>query len=332
MRRSIQIVFLITGAVTVSGCQILHSNSARLQAGLRIPQQPEPRSYALQQLEVGRAALIAHNYATAVAAFRNSALEPDLAAASHNGLAIAYAGMGRNDLAERYFDEAIVENPANRRYADNLLRLQRANFESEQARLARAELLPAPAGPQAARIMPGTAQRAALIATTPINRITAAGGPIVHIGAYTPLRASPRRIAKARRPKHDALPTVAVREVKSSALAPERATTSPNNPDLPSPAYARREVTLNMPRQPRQTLVIGNSGKKRRDASPSIKTTGRLYSDLKFAEIFAPYSGIAERTPILGVVSSAGLRRNTEPQWVIAQQASESSTLAVVAR
>jgi hypothetical protein len=38
---------------------------------------------------------------------------------------VAYAKLGRLDLAERYFQAAILSDPDNTRYAANLLRLQR---------------------------------------------------------------------------------------------------------------------------------------------------------------------------------------------------------------
>lgn len=312
-----------------SGCQMFHSNSARLQAGLRIPQQAAPHTYAQQQLELGRAALATQNYASAAAAFRNSALEPEFAAESHNGLAIAYAGMGRNDLAEDYFRQAIAEDPATPKYADNLLRLQRANFAIEQDRRARAELIAIPAAPQSAQVMPGTSLRASLTITAPTNQMRAAGGTAIHIGAYYPPHTKPAQRVSSARAKRDPLPTIATRESTSLPADPVAAVAGPQSPAVARSGTERRTVSLTMPRQPKRPLADGAPRLERRSASSPIQTTGRRYTDQQFAEVFAPYSGIAERTPIMGSVSSPGLRSNAAPRSVLAQAPSESSSLAV---
>lgn len=162
MRKSVQIVALVAGTALLGGCQMFQSNSSRLQAGLRIPQQVEPRLYAQQQLEAGRVALTGQNYAAAVAAFRNASLDPATAAAANNGLGVAYAGIGRNDLAERYFRAAVTEAPTVTRYQDNLVRLLRVNYTADQARLARAEAVRRRPAPTTSRTTTGTSFRAAL--------------------------------------------------------------------------------------------------------------------------------------------------------------------------
>ena len=312
-----------------SACQMFHSNSARLQAGLRIPQQAAPHAYAQQQLELGRAALATQNYASAATAFRNSALEPEFAAASHNGLAIAYAGMGRNDLAEGYFRQAIAEDPATLKYADNLLRLQRANFAIEQDRRARAVLIAIPAAPQSARVLPGTPRRASLTVTAPTNRMRTAGRTSIHIGAYYPPQTKPAQRVSSAHAKRDPLPTIATRESTSLPADPIAAVAGPQSPAVARFGTERRTVSLTMPRQPKRPLAAGAPRLERTTASSPIQTTGRRYTDQQFAEIFAPYSGIAARAPIMGSVSSPGLRSDAAPRPVLAQAPTEGSSLAV---
>jgi tetratricopeptide (TPR) repeat protein len=43
-----------------------------------------------------------------------------------NGLGVAYARLGRFDLAQRYFQQAMASDPTNTKYADNLAKLMRS--------------------------------------------------------------------------------------------------------------------------------------------------------------------------------------------------------------
>ncbi|MFA6220557.1 MAG: tetratricopeptide repeat protein [Erythrobacter sp.] len=109
-----------------------------------------------QQLEEGRQHLRDGNISRAVALFQLARMDRDTAAEASNGLAVAYAKLGRADLAERYFRTAIMLEPDDTRYVANLLRLQGqvmlARQRSSAARLASAPL-PATAanGPVRAR-------------------------------------------------------------------------------------------------------------------------------------------------------------------------------------
>lgn len=84
-------------------------------------------------LEEGRAFLREGNIASAVASFRIAALDRANRADACNGLAVAYAKLGRADLAERYFREAMAAEPDNQRYAANLLRLQKQVMLARQS-------------------------------------------------------------------------------------------------------------------------------------------------------------------------------------------------------
>lgn len=75
-------------------------------------------------LEEGRAQLRAGNVSAAVGSFSIALLDPATRAEASNGLGVAYARLGRQDLAERYFQGAIMAEPANTKYVANLLRLQ----------------------------------------------------------------------------------------------------------------------------------------------------------------------------------------------------------------
>lgn len=79
------------------------------------------------QMEAGRAALRDGRYAEAITAFRQARLSPLHAADAANGLGVAYSNIGRPDLAERYFRQAMAYDPQDARFAANLARLFRAN-------------------------------------------------------------------------------------------------------------------------------------------------------------------------------------------------------------
>ncbi len=100
-------------------------------------------------LAMGRQALADGQYGTAIAALRFARLDPACSAEATNALGVAYARIGRDDLAERYFREALALAPDDRRFAANL-----ARFEQAQAqRLASLAAAQAPA-PVAAPVQP----------------------------------------------------------------------------------------------------------------------------------------------------------------------------------
>lgn len=95
------------------------------------------------ELAAGREALRDGRVAEAIVALRLAALDPAVAASAHNGLAVAYLQIGRGDLAEQYFKLAMVEDPADLRFAANLDRF----YRSREAAMAKAVVAP-PIAPQ----------------------------------------------------------------------------------------------------------------------------------------------------------------------------------------
>ncbi len=88
-------------------------------------------------LAAGQDALRAGNISNAIASFRLAMLDPESQADASNGLGIAYARLGRADLAERYFLQATEIAPKGEKYAANLMRF----YESDLARSAQAKAL-----------------------------------------------------------------------------------------------------------------------------------------------------------------------------------------------
>lgn len=76
--------------------------------------------------EAGRAQLAAGQPGIAIESFQRALASGEAVAPAVNGLGVAYAQLGRDDLAQRYFQEAMAADPGQSRYADNLARLMRS--------------------------------------------------------------------------------------------------------------------------------------------------------------------------------------------------------------
>ena len=112
-------------------------------------------------LEEGRAALQEGNLSAAVASFRVAQLDRATRADASNGLGVAYAKLGRPDLAERYFQAAITADPENTRFVANLLRLQQQSLAARRANAdaALAAAQPVPAVRESAEMLAGNVER-----------------------------------------------------------------------------------------------------------------------------------------------------------------------------
>ena len=325
MQANVRIALLIGSSLLLGGCQLFQGQTARLEAGLRIPRQAEPREYARQQFELGRSALESRSYVSAISAFRNSALQPEFAAPSYNGLGIAYAGIGRNDLAGRYFGMAIVLEPDSPRYAANLARLDQATSAARQARLERDRILPPPAVSPPSKVIPGTRTRASLEVASPHARFTQSTGTSIKVGSDWTAKA-PVVVPAASPADEPRLPTkrasrpVAIEGPRSASRTKAAGEAQPTHPatslteKAPAPAVAAATAA------PRTVSVPGRWSAEQQKA-PAVTTTGRRYSPTQFAEIFEPYARPEARTPIMASVTSPGLRSNALPQPVFGHAA-----------
>ncbi|GAA0273383.1 hypothetical protein GCM10009127_12300 [Alteraurantiacibacter aestuarii] len=124
MRIVSRLLVLAGAAALLNGCALLGigHKGAHIEALSTLPGDAE----AFVQFESGRDSLASGNYAAAIAEFSHARAEPTLLGPALNGMAVAYARLGREDLAERYFREATMADPADTRFAANLLRLQQA--------------------------------------------------------------------------------------------------------------------------------------------------------------------------------------------------------------
>lgn len=108
------------GAVTLSGCQLM--SSLHLAHGVS-RSEPGSADKELYFTARGRALLQAGQPGAAIEAFNLALATGEAPAPIYNGLGIAYARIGRPDLAYRFFQKAKMSDPANPTYAANLDRL-----------------------------------------------------------------------------------------------------------------------------------------------------------------------------------------------------------------
>ena len=113
-------------ALSLGGCQSLKLPGWSFKKQRSEPQQSEPSELAYRGiLDDAKTQLREGNLSTAIALFRVARQSEDNRAEAYNGMAVAYAKLGRTDLADRYFRAALKVDPEGDRYAANLLRLQR---------------------------------------------------------------------------------------------------------------------------------------------------------------------------------------------------------------
>jgi hypothetical protein len=99
----------------------------------------QPAAQTSVRTEAGRRQLQDGNIGLAIESFRIALGSGEPIAPATNGLAVAYARLGRDDLAQRYFEEAIAADPGNERYSGNLAFLMRSHDDVTRHEEARAE-------------------------------------------------------------------------------------------------------------------------------------------------------------------------------------------------
>jgi len=174
---------LLAGTAMLSGCQ-----SFPLTSWMFKGHRPEAASVQLAQsgagsLEEGKDFLRQGNIASAVASLRVARLDRATFGEASNALAIAYARLGRPDLADRYFREAIMSEPENDKYAANLLRLQSdvllARAQAAAPAVAAATPPPAPVPqPSSDGLAYGTVERVSRTEVRVLSRSDLGNAPI----------------------------------------------------------------------------------------------------------------------------------------------------------
>ena len=138
MKPMLRVAACTAALISLSGCESFVSalgfgpKDAPKRADASMP-------FGSTELENGRMALKAGYPGNAIQQFRMAALNPDTAGDAYNGLGVAYAKLGRADLAERYFNMALSMDGNNPRYAANLQRFYNSPLGSSARALAMRE-------------------------------------------------------------------------------------------------------------------------------------------------------------------------------------------------
>lgn len=208
----------------LSGCQSLSFGNHRAAASET--GEVDIGAYFVRRLEDGRRDLQANRFASAITAFRQASYDPDLAAASYNGMAIAYERLGRSDLAERYFLSAMQRDPADSRYSRNFALFSERHFGDvpEALALAYAEQ---EAAANSLSSPPQTEEPA-----IPASRLRRISAREVHVGSNSGTAAPPATRN---------MPTQAI-NVQERIVAAERSNAYPVRVNLSLSSGARRFV------------------------------------------------------------------------------------------
>lgn len=119
-RHQFEIAGSAAAIVLLGGCSAFQPQ-ARLE--IRSVETSQRSSQAADPLAQGRSLLALGQNGNAISAFRSALRENPNSGDAFNGLAIAYDRIGRQDLAQRYFELAVSAAPENMRYRGNLARL-----------------------------------------------------------------------------------------------------------------------------------------------------------------------------------------------------------------
>lgn len=119
-RHQFEIAGTAAAIALLSGCSAFQPQ-ARLE--IRSVETAQRNSDATDPLAEGRSLLALGQNANAISVFRAALRENPNSGDAFNGLAIAYDRIGRQDLAQRYFELAVSAAPENMRYRGNLARL-----------------------------------------------------------------------------------------------------------------------------------------------------------------------------------------------------------------
>jgi tetratricopeptide (TPR) repeat protein len=208
---------MLLASAALSGCASIfgHGVAERGPAPEAIVQ-PE---VANAELTLARQAMDAGLTAEAIDHFRAAQMDPQALPAASNGLGVAYARLGRLDLADRNFRMALALEPANQRVAANMLRLQR-DYALAQAQTAEAKQLAE--ARQAAQAQPTQAVPPAVAMAERPGELERVSRGEVFIRTARVAAAAPTAQVASR----DSLPAPTAIKVASRSVTPRRANNS----------------------------------------------------------------------------------------------------------
>ena len=125
MKTTSTIAITLAIGVSLSGCQALFGPRTAHVDSVRDAHLASEDQAVHPALDQGRQLLKAGRIAQAIEVLRIAQRDPASMADASNGLGVAYAKLGRHDLADRYFRMAVALRPDETRFTANMLRLQR---------------------------------------------------------------------------------------------------------------------------------------------------------------------------------------------------------------
>lgn len=114
--------------LTLPGCSALFESGrfASRANGEAAKEEMAAAERASVLTNIGRRALDQGSTGLAIEAFQRAAASGEAPAPAFNGLGVAFARIGRFELAQRYFEQAAALDPTDQRYQANLARLMRS--------------------------------------------------------------------------------------------------------------------------------------------------------------------------------------------------------------
>lgn len=263
MKQNIRTSGCIAAALALGGCQ---SFIGALGFGPKPSAQVEQRAevFGSEELERGKLALRQGHVAMAIQQFRMAALNEDHAADAFNGLGVAYARLGRADLAERYFKSAMELDSANPKYAANLARFydsalgNSARALAAREREAAAALAEAKDAAEAQGLLvmgeDETQHRGAVTVETPARSARRESGKEVQVSS-----ARPQPGAQARRQAEIIVRAPANAQDAGPDL-PEVATRRGSNAERPRISLVGRGSAISAPRSNPARITVTRAG------------------------------------------------------------------------
>jgi tetratricopeptide (TPR) repeat protein len=235
--RQAKIALVISASFALTGChamQALFGFRSQQPAPMRA-MAPATGSAIEQATEEGRRQLGQGQTGLAIESFQRALSMGPPTAPALNGMGVAFARLGRFEVAERLFQEAMVLDPADSRYASNLALLMRspALAMRHDGDIAAAAALSAE---------PGKTSSVAVAAAEPRpGQLVRVGGHEYHIQTLTPSDSLPRAaVAVAKHFK----PLVRIDIAKPAADAPAKAASDDGDAAGKADAKASGEVTI----------------------------------------------------------------------------------------
>ena len=125
MKRFAKFAVVGLSGMLLAGCSIFGGNQLARSDAQGREQMASAQAVAEIYLDVGRTNLRNGNLATATRYLQGALSHPSTRAEATNAMGVVYIRLGRLDVAQRYFKQAVDLEPGNASYHTNLARIER---------------------------------------------------------------------------------------------------------------------------------------------------------------------------------------------------------------